>query len=398
MSHNLPTIDSQYLIDKMMKMLSIPSPTGFTDSVVCYVGECLEELGVDYTLSRRGTLCATLHGEVAGPQRALVTHLDTIGAMVREIKPNGRIAITPIGHWSSRFAEGGRVSLFGEHAQYRGTVLPLMAAGHAFNEEIDTQPVSWEQVEVRLDFPVSSAEDVRAAGLEVGDYVAFDPNPEITDTGFIISRHLDNKAGAAALLASLEALQRQNLRPRLTTQILFTVSEEVGSGAGHALSDDITEFVGIDIGPVASGQNARETGVTVAMKDSSGPFDYHLSHHLIELCRQHDIPWQRDVFRFYYSDAVSAVQAGHDIRPALITFGTDATHGYERTHIHALESCSRLMSAYLMSDLALKNDRKADIPLRDFAAAIPEPEPAGMPEALNETLLRQQGVKNRLGD
>ncbi|PPC78203.1 osmoprotectant NAGGN system M42 family peptidase [Pokkaliibacter plantistimulans] len=383
----LPAIDTQYLTRRLLDMLAIPSPTGFTDSIVYYVGRCLEELGVGYTLSRRGTLCATLPGEVKGPKRALVTHLDTIGAMVREIKPNGRLAITPIGHWSSRFAEGGRVTLFGERIQYRGTVLPLMAAGHAFNEAIDTQPVNWDQVEVRLDVAVQSADDVRAAGLEVGDFVAFDAHPEITETGFIISRHLDNKAGAASLLATLEAMQRHQLRPRLTTEILFTLSEEVGSGAGHALDDDVTEFVGIDIGPVASGQNARETGVTVAMKDSSGPFDYHLSHHLIDLCRRHDIPWQRDVFRFYYSDAVSAVQAGHDIRPALITFGTDATHGYERTHLHALESCARLMSAYLLSDLAWKADRKQDVPLQEFAAKITEQEPQAMPRELPEAVI-----------
>ncbi|MFB9885988.1 osmoprotectant NAGGN system M42 family peptidase [Balneatrix alpica] len=367
---SLPVIDSQYLAKQLQAMLEIPSPTGMTDAIVYYVGQQLDELGVPYRLSRRGTLIAELGGRRPGPKRALVTHLDTIGAMVRELKPNGRLAITPLGHWSSRFAEGARVTIFTEQGSLRGSVLPLMAAGHAFNEAVDTQPVNWDQVEVRVDAVVDSADALREAGLEVGDFVAFDSQPEFTDTGFIVARHLDNKAGTAAILATLEAMQREGIEAAVPAQIIFTLSEEVGSGAGHALDQDTAEFVGIDIGPVASGQNARETGVTLAMKDSSGPFDYHLSQHLINLCRHHQIPWQRDVFRFYYSDAVSAVQAGHDIRPALITFGTDATHGYERTHMHALQSCASLMLAYLESDLAWRADRQESISLGEFAQQI----------------------------
>jgi putative aminopeptidase FrvX len=225
-------------------------------------------------------------------------------------------------------------------------VLPLLASGHAVNERIDQLPVAWNQVEVRLNEPCATRDQLVQLGLGSGDYVAFDSDPELSDNGYICARHLDNKAGAAALLAALRRIANDKVAPAIDLQAIFTVTEEVGTGAGSSLDPSIVEFVGIDIGPVAPGQNARETGVTLCAQDTSGPFDRHMLGHLVGLCRSHRIEHQVDVFRYYYSDANSAVRAGHDLRDALITFGTDATHGYERTHLSSLESVARLLCAY----------------------------------------------------
>lgn len=364
-------IDGEYLARTLLDLLAIPCPTGLTDAAVVYVCDALAELGIDYELTRRGTVRGRLQGRLYAPQRAVVTHLDTIGAMVREVKPNGRLCLTPIGHWSSRFAEGARVSIFSDDRVFRGSVLPLYAAGHRYNEEVDRLPVTWDNVEIRVDELVNTAEDIRNLGMRVGDFVAFDPNPEFLPNGYLVSRHLDNKAGTAALLAALKAIVEHDLPVAIDCIPIFTLTEEVGSGVGHAIGPDVTEFVGIDIGPVAEGQNAREQGVTIAMKDSSGPFDYHLTHHLIRLAQHYGIPHQRDVFRFYFSDAVSAVQAGHDIRHALITFGTDATHGYERTHIDSLMAIAELVIRYVASETVKPHDSQRSVPKEDFEEQIP---------------------------
>lgn len=341
-------IDRDYLCDRLLEMLAIPSPTGFTDEISHYVARQLRALGIEHAMTRRGTLVAILKGRARGA-RALVNHIDTIGATVSGLKENGRLMLTPVGTWSSRFAEGGRVTLFTRERAFRGQVLPLLASGHAFNEKIDTLPVGWSQVELRLNEIVRKRKDLSDLGIQTGDFVAFDSDPELADNGFISARHLDNKAGAAALLCALKVLVEHGLTPAIDLQTLFTVTEEIGTGAGASLSDDVSEFVGIDIGPVAPGQNARETGVTLCALDTSGPFDYHMVQKLKGLCRKHEIPYQIDVFRYYYSDANSAVTAGHDVRDALITFGTDATHGYERTHLDSLESIARLLVHYALS-------------------------------------------------
>ena len=336
----------EYLRDRLLEMLAIPSVTGFTDELTHYLCNELATLGVDYQLTRRGTVVASLPGRDPSQARAVVNHLDTIGATVKALKDNGRVALAPVGTWSSRFAEGGRVTLYTRHHAYRGQVLPLLASGHAFNEAVDRLPVSWNQIELRINERVENAEDLAALGIEVGDYVAFDSDPELAQSGFICARHLDNKAGAAALLTAIRILRRAGTALPIDLLPIFTVTEEVGTGAGASLADRVGEFVGIDIGPVAPGQNAREFGVTLCAQDTSGPYDYQMRRKLTQLCRDHDIPHQTDIFRFYYSDANSAVTAGHDLRDALITFGTDATHGYERTHLDSLRAVVRLLVVY----------------------------------------------------
>lgn len=348
--------DLAYLRQVLLEMLAIPSPTGFTDTIVRYVAERLEELGIPFELTRRGTIRATLKGRQTSPDRAVSAHLDTIGAIVRELKDNGRPALAPVGCWSSRFAEGSRVSLFSDNGVLRGSVLPLMASGHAFNTAVDQLPISWDQVELRLDAYCATRADCEALGVAVGDFVAFDPLPEFTDSGHISARHLDDKAGVAALLAALKAIVESGEVPEIDCHPLFTITEEVGSGAAAALPWDVSEFVGIDIAPVAPGQQSSEHCVSVALQDSGGPYDYHLSRHLLRLAGDGEIPVRRDLFRYYHSDAQSAVTAGHDIRTALLAFGCDATHGYERTHIDSLAALSRLIGAYLLSPPVFASD------------------------------------------
>jgi hypothetical protein len=186
--------------------------------------------------------------------------------------------------------------------------------------------------------------------------VAFDPLPEFTESGHISARHLDDKAGVAALLAALKAIVDSGEELLIDCHPLFTITEETGSGAAAALPWDVSEFVGIDIAPVAPGQHSSEHAVSVAMQDSGGPYDYHLSRHLLRLASENELPVRRDLFRYYFSDAHSAVTAGHDIRTALLAFGCDATHGYERTHIDSLAALSRLLGAYILSPPVFASD------------------------------------------
>ncbi len=353
---HLPEPDLDYLQKVLLEMLAIPSPTGFTDTIVRYVAERLEEIGIPFEMTRRGTIRGTLKGKQSSPDRAVSAHLDTIGAIVRTVQDNGRLGLAPVGCWSSRFAEGSRVSVFTDHGVIRGSVLPLMASGHAFNTEVDRLPISWDHVELRLDAYSATRADCESLGVSVGDFVAFDPLPEFTESGHISARHLDDKAGVAALLASLKAIVESGIEPEIDCHPLFTITEETGSGAAAALPWDVSEFVGIDIAPVAPGQQSSEHAVSVAMQDSGGPYDYHLSRQLLRLAGEHEIPVRRDLFRYYHSDAQSAITAGHDIRIALLAFGCDATHGYERTHVDSLTALTRLLSAYMLSPPVFASD------------------------------------------
>ncbi|MBX2805554.1 MAG: osmoprotectant NAGGN system M42 family peptidase, partial [Hyphomicrobiales bacterium] len=296
-------------------------------------------------------------------------------------KDNGRLELVPIGTWSARFAEGARCTIFSEAGTYRGSILPLKSSGHTFNDEIDTQPVGWAYVEVRVDARARRQRETERLGIEVGDFVAIDPQTEFMDNGFIVSRHLDNKAGAAVLLATIKSLQ--DYRPGLPvdTYFMFTIAEEVGTGASSVIHPDIASIVSVDNGTTAPGQNSTEFGVTICMADQSGPFDYHLTKKLVDLCKENEIRYQKDIFRFYRSDSAAAEVAGHDVRTSLIAFGIDSSHGYERIHMHSLRSLAELVSSYVISPVMIRRDADEISGISGFTTQPMDEAPAGVSDA-----------------
>jgi putative aminopeptidase FrvX len=197
------------------------------------------------------------------------------------------------------------------------------------------------------------------------------------DNGYIVSRHLDDKAGVASLLAAAKAIRDAGTELQVDCHLLFTITEEIGSGASAVLHQDVAEMLTVDNATPAEGQNSREFGVTIAMMDSSGPFDYHLSHKLIDLCHKYKIPHQRDVFLHYRCDSAAAVEAGNDIRTALLSFGVDSSHGYERTHLDALLSVAKLLTLYMQSGPTIMRDQDELAGLEGFPAQVPSPNEKG---------------------
>ena len=360
-------IDQTYVLETLLSLLRIPSPSGYTDRVVHFMCHQLELLGVDFELTRRGAIRATVKGKQSSPDRAVVAHLDTLGAMVKGLKDNGRVEVVPVGHWNARFAEGARVTLFADLGTYRGTLLPLKASGHTFAGEVDKQPSAWDNIEMRIDEKCHSLHDLLRLGIHVGDFISIDPQPDVMENGFIVSRHLDDKAGVAVLLGAVKAVIDAGVELPVDCHPLFTISEEVGCGASAILHGDIAEMLTLDNGTTAPGQNYREYGVTVCMADMSGPFDYHLTHRILQLCQEFEIPHQRDIFRYYRSDSAAAVEAGNDLRTALATFGVDASHGWERIHWNALESLAQLVALYMQSPQLYERDREPRSALPGFS-------------------------------
>ncbi|MDT5347121.1 MAG: hypothetical protein QOH91_408 [Mycobacterium sp.] len=380
--------DRAWMIDTLLALLQTPSPAGRTDAVMQLIGDTLDDFGVPFSLTRRGALTAELAGESATTDRALVVHADTIGCMVRRLKDNGRLELVPIGSFSARFAAGARVRIFSDDPDefITGTVLPLKASGHAFGDEIDAQPTAWEHVEVRVDRKVSSREDLVRLGLQIGDFVALIASPELTADGFVVSRHLDGKAGVAIALALAKNFTENKLVVPHRTMIMVTITEEVGHGASHGLPPDVAELVSVDNAVCAPGQHSLEDGVTIPMADMHGPFDYHLTRKLCRLAEEQGIRCARDVFRYYRSDAAAAIEAGAGTRAALVGFGLDGSHGWERTHMNSLEATYNLLHAWLQTPLTFAQwDAKPSGKLRDFPSSKqPAPTEQWVPLARGE--------------
>ena len=345
-------IDTQYLKRCLEDLVNTPSPVGMTERATVKVAAWLETLGYPVTYTRRGVLSVTVGaGE---PRRALAAHVDTLGAMVTGFHDNGRPKLRNTGTWAARFAEGARCTIFTDDGEVRGTILPLKASGHLFNTEVDTQPSDWDNLEVRVDMlPTDpSIPQTRPFNtINIGDVVAIDAQPEFLDNGFIVSRHLDDKAGVACLLAALKHIADTGTQPSVPAQVMFTISEEVGIGGTHGFGEQVQELVAVDNGVTGPGQATRDDAATIAFRDRTGPFDLPITRHLIRLAQENGIAHERDTFRSYRSDSAAALDAGWDLRVGLICFSLDSSHGWERTHIKSLEELTKLIVAYLGSDL-----------------------------------------------
>lgn len=381
-------IDRRWMQDVLLELLRIPSPAGRTDVVMQKIGERLQEIGLPFTINRRGVMVGNLETHDTDPQldRAVVVHADTIGCMVSGLQDNGRLQLAPVGTHSARFSEGTRVLILTDDSDrsYTGTILPTKASGHAFGDDIDTHPIGWEHVEVRVDELVHDAQGLRDLGIQVGDFVAQLAFPAITRSGFVTSRHLDDKAGVAAALAAFKAVIEAGAKLEVGAHLLITIAEEVGHGASSGLDHDVAEMISVDSAVVAPGQSSTETGVTIAMQDLHGPFDYHLVRRLHHLATHHGIEANRDVFRFYRSDVAAALEAGAETRAALIGFGVDATHGHERTHLDGIVATAELLALYLQTPLTFARwDQTPTGPLERFPSSGVQPvrrEPEWHPE------------------
>lgn len=341
--------DVTYMAEQTMNLCRIPSPTGFTEEAIAYVEQEFARLGVETCRTRKGGLIATLPGINATEQRAIAAHVDTLGAMVKEIKGNGRLKLTKVGGFSGNSIEGEYCLVHTASGEtVSGTILVTKASTHVFGPEHAKQERNEDTLEVRLDARVSSREDVQALGIQVGDFISFDPRTTMTETGFIKTRHLDDKACVGILFGIAKAVKEQGLQLAHTTHFFISNYEEVGHGAAGVFSDATTEVIALDMAAVGDGQTSDEYSVTICVKDSSGPYDYELSRRLQKIGAAEGLRYRIDIYPYYGSDASAALRAGGQFKAALVGPGIDASHSYERVHVEALEQTAKLLLAYLL--------------------------------------------------
>jgi len=343
-------ISMAYMVETFKTLAHIPSPSGNTAKVTAWIGEELERLGVRYTTTNKGAVLATIPGTNDDKHRLLTAHVDTLGAMVKEIKANGRLKLALIGGFEFNAIEGEHCRIeTGQERVFTGTILSTKASVHVYGREAGKMERSEHNMEVRLDEKVSTRDQVLALGIRVGDFVSFDPRVTFTESGFIKSRHIDDKASVAILLAVIKYLQETGTTLPYTTHFLISNNEEIGYGGNSSIPEKTVEYVAVDMGAIGDGQTTDEYCVSICAKDSSGPYHYGLRKHLVRLAEENGLNYQVDIYPYYGSDASAAVRSGYDIVHGLIGPGVDASHSHERTHQEALDNTARLVLAYIQS-------------------------------------------------
>lgn len=343
-------INTDYLVRFLVDLLNTPSPTGDTEYAIGFVEGELAAMGVATERTYKGALLAHLPGLRDDAPRALTAHVDTLGAIVRRIKPSGRLQLSALNGlmWPTVESEGVNV-MTRSGRQVRGSLVLTNGAAHV-NKNAKTEERNDETLEVRLDERTTSAEETRLLGIEVGDFVAFDPRVETSASGFIRSRFLDDKACVACTVAAIKALVDAEVTPAQRTTVLISNFEEVGHGGMDSLPDDLREMVVLDMACIGEGLQGDEFHTSICVKDSSGPYSKRLSDKLRDLADRRGIDLRPDVYPYYGSDGSAYWRSGGRAEVALIGPGVDTSHGYERTHQDALFDTAQIVADYLVEE------------------------------------------------
>ena len=342
----------QQTIDYLKKLTSIPSPTGFTSEVADYLVKELERLGYSPIRTNKGGVNVIVKGKDDNKHRVVTAHVDTLGAMVRAVKADGRLKMAKIGGYPWNMIEGENclVHVASTGKTVSGTILIHQTSTHVY-KDAGTAERTEDNMEVRLDAKVRNEKETRDLGIDVGDFISFDPRTIVTETGFIKSRFLDDKVSAAILLDLLRKYKEENIELPQTTHFMFSVFEEVGHGANSNLPKEAVEYLAVDMGALGDDQQTDECTVSICVKDASGPYNYEFRNHLVQLAKDNDIQYKLDIYPYYGSDASAAMRAGAEVKHALLGAGIESSHSYERTHIDSVEQTHKMVDVYLRSKL-----------------------------------------------
>ncbi|KGX88876.1 M42 family metallopeptidase [Pontibacillus litoralis] len=336
------------------KLVNIASPSGFTHDCIEFCQQFFQGIGVPTRVTNKGALIATLLGEDNSNHRLLTAHVDTLGAMVKEVKQDGTLKLSMIGGFRWNSVEGEYCTIHTSNGDtYSGTILMHQTSVHVYKNAGEAKRDA-DNIEVRLDEVVKRADETKALGIQVGDFVSFDPRFQVTTKGFIKSRHLDDKASVAILLHLVKQWKAKQISLPYTTHIYISNNEEIGYGGNANIPDETVEYVAVDMGAIGDGQTTNEYVVSICAKDSTGPYHFGLRNHLVQLAKKHQLDYEIDIYPYYGSDASAAMKAGVDVKHALIGPGIDASHAFERTHYASLENTYQLLCAYVQS--AIVND------------------------------------------
>ena len=342
----------QQTIDYLKKLTSIPSPNGFTREVADYLVDEITRLGYTTIRTNKGGVNVVVKGKDDNKHRIVTAHVDTLGAMVRGVKADGRLKMAKIGGYPWNMIEGENclVHVASTGKTVSGTILIHQTSTHVY-KDAGTAERTEDNMEVRLDAKVRNEKETRDLGIDVGDYISFDPRTIITETGFIKSRFLDDKVSAAILLDLLRKYKEENIELPQTTHFMFSVFEEVGHGANSNLPKAAVEYLAVDMGAMGDDQQTDEYTVSICVKDASGPYNYEFRNHLVQLAKDNDIQYKLDIYPYYGSDASAAMRAGAEVKHALLGVGIESSHSYERTHIDSVEQTHKMVDVYLRSEL-----------------------------------------------
>ncbi|MCQ2770749.1 MAG: M42 family metallopeptidase [Clostridia bacterium] len=339
-----------YAVEMTKELLSIDSPSGYTQKAAEFVRDAFSTLGFDAKITTKGGVIIDLGGKDENDALLLEAHTDTLGAMVSQIKGNGRLKVTPLGGMRAENSEAENVRIHTRDGKVYDGTLQLCNASVHVNDNYGNEKRTFNSTEIVIDEDVKSADDVKSLGIMVGDIVCFDPRTIVTESGYIKSRFLDDKLSVGILLGLAKFIADNKLVPSRRVYVHVTVYEEVGHGGCASVPNGVTEAISVDMGCVGDQVQCTERQVSICAKDSGGPYSYEVITKLVEAAKKENADFAIDVYPHYGSDVEATLRAGYDIRHGLIGSGVYASHGYERSHVDGVDNTLKVLKGYIFNE------------------------------------------------
>ena len=345
-------IDKDYLLDMLRACVEVESPVGYYPEAHAWLRETLAQMGYEMTVDNNATAYVRVPGKSAEKTVCLGAHLDTIGLVVRGFNADGTLRVRQLGGINYHSIEGETCLVHCRDGRsVAGQVICDHHSVHVWGEA-KTDERTEDTMSVSLVADVSCPEDARALGVTEGAVVGIDPHFESFDNGYVISRHIDDKAAVAVLLDVLRWLAQTGETPAYDTLFAFPIYEEIGRG-GSWVPAEVDEYVAVDItliGPDYADSDEHSVGVICS--DAKGPYDWDLTNTLIacakSACTQGR--WNTQVCFHYSTDANAAALHGNNVAAGAFGMACLNTHGRERCHMDAIVETERLARAYVMGE------------------------------------------------
>lgn len=137
-------------VEYIKELTAIASPTGFTREIADYLVKTLEGFGYQPVRTAKGGVNVTIKGQNDEEHRYVTAHVDTLGAIVRAVKPDGRLKLDRVGGFPWNMIEGENctvhVASTGEKYQEPSLSTKLLAMSIRMQELQNARKTIWKCV------------------------------------------------------------------------------------------------------------------------------------------------------------------------------------------------------------------------------------------------------------
>ncbi|MEA2030888.1 MAG: M42 family metallopeptidase [candidate division Zixibacteria bacterium] len=173
---------------------------------------------------KMGSIVGSKTGTANDPRVMIISHMDEIGFMVKEITSDGYIKFLPLGGWWAHLAMGQRMQII----TAKGPVLGLVGSKPPHMIEVEERKKVVEIKDMYIDVGVQKKYDIKKKlGIKVGDPII--PDSQFSIMGnpkMYMSKAFDNRVSCAIVLDVFRKLQR--IKHPNTYLGSASVQEEVG--------------------------------------------------------------------------------------------------------------------------------------------------------------------------